>query len=650
MRPRHGSSGVLAVVLLLGSTLWAGDRLQPALPPSGRAAVERLLQQLPATVGAGQRRVVEELLDFEAPLTPAAIAAAEKLPRSKPGELFALGGPCDPAGLPLDVAYSPDGIGPQGQPLPGQGFTAEERDRFSRFLCRMLPVLRERYGDPFQRWAVTLVKDLRYAGSWIFFPSLLEIHSDGTWNPRLLTHEFLHAFRGQRLLTSDAEWRYVPTLSGFEEGFAEGVAYLAMNDYVRRFCPQGDCTEADVPSQTYWYSYLESSYDFSNDASLTCTDFWSDGGGTLKYYERYLMAASAVMRLETAVPGFGRRFNEEYYARIRKNAGYRPSREAVIGVVETLAPLVDGIPARAWIDRQHIFDSRTLAGKHDWTTNYTPFSALGDPRVAALYFVETFPGGSEWAQYIPDCPRSDGSGFGDYLYHRLSNTPGRVRLTGGGEGIGSPSEVSMQVDPINGRFRTQGCNEIYGGFGAAEIYRVAERAECRPLWSRPVCMVLQSGFGLYGLQTSWRNPQYGLAPGPPAYAMPYDATQRRVATDYPLLAGRMPPDYGRSRHRLAGGVAGSRSGSVTITHSARPGMVRAAYTSGAFFVEPPTCAPPSDDGSCWVHAYASWTTDMVLEPGTLTFTVESDDTGVTFTEQRTVGLSYEGRHEFLLGR
>jgi hypothetical protein len=98
-------------------------------------------------------------------------------------------------------------------------------------------------GDPFQRWPVTLVLDLRYASSWIFFPSLLEIHSGGGWNPRLLTHEFLHAFRGQRGLTMDASWSYVPTLSGFEEGFAEGVAYLAMNEYVRLFCSKGDCAD-----------------------------------------------------------------------------------------------------------------------------------------------------------------------------------------------------------------------------------------------------------------------------------------------------------------------------------------------------------------------------------------------------------------------
>ena len=274
----------------------------------------------------------------------------------------------------------------------------------------MLPILQDLYGRPFRRWSVTLVKNLRYRGSWIFIPSVLEIHSDGAWNPRLLAHEFIHAFRGQRLLTSDASWNYSPTLSGFEEGFAEGMAYVAMNTYVARYCAQGDCSQADVPSYSFWYSYLESVYDFANDSSLTCEDFWSDDGGTLKYYERYLMAAAAIMRLETASPRFSRRFNEEYYARIRADASYRPSRDAVIAIIETVAPVLEGMPARDWVERQRIFDGRTLYGKRDWTANYTPYSRLHDDRMKLLYFLETFPSGSELAQPIPACPGGGSTG------------------------------------------------------------------------------------------------------------------------------------------------------------------------------------------------------------------------------------------------
>lgn len=637
------SAAVVAALTLLGS---APSGAGGPEPPSGRAAVEGLLRHLPPDLGAGHRRLVEELLDFEAPLTPAAVSAAAEARSTAREDFVPLAEPCDPASLPLDVTFARYAISLRGRRLPGQGFSKDERDRYSRFLCRMLPILGERYGAPFQRWPITLVKDLRYSGSWIFIPSLLEIHSDGTWNPRLLTHEFIHAFRGRRGLTSDADWNYTPRLSGFEEGFAEGVAYLAMNDYVRRFCTSGDCSQADAPSGTFWFSYLEATYDSSNDASLTCEDFWSDYGGTLKSYERYLMAASAITRLETSVPGFSRRFNEEYYARIRASADYRPSRDAVIAIVEALSPTIDGLPARGWIDRQHIFDSRTLTGKRDWTMNLAPYSALDEERVDMLRFLETFPGGSEWAEYLPDCPRADGSGIGGWLYYRLHGTKGGVRMVG--QGAGSPSrpyEVVMQTTTDS---RVSGCNDVIGQLAFAELHTGAGR-DCRAWFGvRPTC--LEAGpFGWYDLTARWRNPQFGRPAGPPWYAMPYDAAQSVITTRHPLLAGTLPPGFDRWRHRLAGAVNGRTSGTVTITHSARPGTVVVPLANGAFIAEPPTCPPPDDDGVCWVHWYAPWLGYNVLEPGTLTFTVQSAD-GTILVEQRTVGLSYEGRHEFLLGR
>jgi len=155
-----------------------------------------------------------------------------------------LSGPCDVAALPLDVRLSPE-------------WSADERRRISAFLCGMLPVLRDLYDDPFEGLPVTLVKDPEAAGRWTFSPAALEVRSDGTWDPQLLTHELVHAFRGRRVLTRASDGRVIPELFGFEEGFAEGVADLAMNEYVRRLCPDGECPGALVPSRTLWTSGLE---------------------------------------------------------------------------------------------------------------------------------------------------------------------------------------------------------------------------------------------------------------------------------------------------------------------------------------------------------------------------------------------------------
>ena len=318
----RAAAALLAVSVANGV---AAGEMAPPPTEALRAEVQKMLDHLGPETSPRQRRAVEESLILEAPLTPEAIGRAEEAHRAVRRRSLSVPERFGPE-QPLDVRFADYTLGEDGEVIPGStGWTTAERRRFSRFLRRMLPIVRDLYGDPFERWTITVVKDLYYTGSWIFIPSLLEIHTDGSWNPRLLAHEFIHAFRGRRTLTNDANWNYTPTLSGFEEGFAEGVAYMAMNAYVAQYCAGGDCSGADVPSYYRWDSYLEGVYDFSNDASLTSESFWSDSGGTLKFYERYLMAAAAVMRLETAVSSFSRRFNEEYYARIRDDDSYRPS-------------------------------------------------------------------------------------------------------------------------------------------------------------------------------------------------------------------------------------------------------------------------------------------------------------------------------------
>ena len=44
------------------------------------------------------------------------------------------------------------------------------------FLDKMMPVLHDLYGPPSTPYTVTLIRDLRYTNSAIFFPSTDEIH------------------------------------------------------------------------------------------------------------------------------------------------------------------------------------------------------------------------------------------------------------------------------------------------------------------------------------------------------------------------------------------------------------------------------------------------------------------------------------------
>jgi hypothetical protein len=496
------------------------------------------------------------------------------------GETLPLSGPCDVEALPLDVRLSPD-------------WTGEERHRTSAFLCAMLPVLQEVYGDPYERWSVVLVKDPEARGAWTFSPQAMQVRSDGAWDPQLLTHEIVHAFRGKRVLTRAGDGRVLPELFGFEEGFAEGVADLAMNEYVRRQCLGGDCSAAQVPSRRLWASPLEWSYDFANDASLRTGALWSDGGGTGKARERYQMAAAVVLRLEVAIAGFSRRFNQAYYARLRDGA--EPSRETVLGILEDLSPGMDGLSMRQWVARQEVLDGTPPLGKRDWIVDATPLAGVGETGRRLLHFVETFPDGRDAgvaeAAGLLSLSRESGSGA-ERLFPVLMQTP------------------------------------LSGGFPLEELVLARSPRDCRQgRVPEPLCIDQPESFGLYRLETSW------LAPD----AQP---------TSHLLLAGKAPADFDASRHLLLGGVVGSESGHLVITHSSRPGEVRAAVRNGAFYAEVPTC--PRKGEECWVEPYAEWSDRLVSVPGSLTFRFTGDD-GRSFEERRTIVYGDQGRHRFLLG-
>jgi hypothetical protein len=138
-----------------------------------------------------------------------------------------------------------------------------------------------------------------------------------------------------------------------------------------------------------------------------------------------------------------------------------------------------------------------------------------------------------------------------------------------------------------------------GGFPVEELVLARSPRDCRGVRvPEPVCIGQPEIFGLYRLQTSWLDP--AAAP-----------------TSHLILAGKAPADYDASRHLLVGGIVGNEFGHLLITHSSRPGEVRATVRNGAFYAEPPICRRKGDD--CWVEPYVDWSDRLVSVPGTLTF-------------------------------
>jgi hypothetical protein len=337
------------------------------------------------------------------------------------------------------------------------------------------------------------------------------------------------------------------------------------------------------------------------------------------------MAAAALMRLETAIPSFTRRFNQAYYEHVRADPSYRPTREGVIALVESVAPAIDGLAAREWVRRQHIFDCRSQPGKKTWQHDYSPTYAVDDENLLVLQFVETFPGGSEWAEYVPGCPLVPG-GQGPYLYYRLQDTPGEIGLVQLWDGgVVNVAPVRMAVPPDAESYRVRGCNDVVGAFGAAEVHLLPPGASCSThYWPDPVCLQRPAQWGLYALRMQWDNPQSGESPGPPSYAMPYDAAQTTLGARFHVLAGLPPVDFDRYRHVLTGGIAGARSGRLRISHLAREGELIVPVVNGAFYAEPPNCPPGTDDGRCWVRDYAPWSWRRVTAESSLQFEPADD--------------------------
>jgi hypothetical protein len=294
---------------------------------------------------------------------------------------------------------------------PAAGWSQAQADALAGFLDKMVPLLTEIYGPPSTSYRVTLIRDLRYTASAIFIPSVEEIHMGDTVTYQLLTHEMVHAFRRDRLLSSGTLWEYDNTLSGFEEGFAQAVSYEAMTAFARRH-PSFGLTQKIYQSTHEW------DYDFQNVPELGTTDFWSDSSGMNLFWARYEMAAAAIAKISLEHPGFPAAFNAEFYRRITENPLLKVSRALVVDIVATVAPSIEGVAAAAWIDRQYVLDCVNHVGRKIWIrTQHYPYRDYFI--FQATHFYETFWNGSDWA--VPD-------GQGGYLYYSLNGSTGAGTL------------------------------------------------------------------------------------------------------------------------------------------------------------------------------------------------------------------------------
>jgi hypothetical protein len=490
-------------------------------------------------------------------------------------------------GNEISFAIAPTGYAGDGTPTTT--WPPEKLAALKGFLDRMLPVLRELYGPPATAYTVLLVRDLRYTSSAVYVSSADEIHAGDNVTYQLLTHELTHAWRRDRILSSGPQWQFDPTLSGFEEGFAQAVSYEAMTEFARRY-PSFGLTQLVYQSSNEW------DYDFQNVPELRTRDFWSDSGGMLLYWTRYEMAAAAIAKIEREHPGFHRAFNAEYYHRLNLDPRLTVSRDLVKDIVRTVAPTIEGRPASAWIDQQNIFDCADHPGRKIWlSTQHYP--APADYFIFNRVFLyETFPNGSDWASP---------NGAGGYDYYRLNGSTGAATLLSSGGSV--VWQTALRITPTENP-------PVFNGFGNENV-NLTTQATNLP-WpggdsSRFATSLLP--FDLYRLSIQ-------LTSG---------AT---VTSDsYRVIGAPL-----RSAAGVFGGIVGGNGGTISLNHRSHPAGPPVPVVNGVFKATPSWASQPHPE-----------TGSVDTDPGVVDVTYV-DATGNTYTDVRVIGYgSAYGNQTFL---
>jgi len=489
---------------------------------------------------------------------------------------------------PIVLEYEPLGEDSNAVSVDFAGeWSQDELDDLQWFLNRMVPIIKEIYGPPSHSYTVTLVKDSIYSSSAIFFPSSNEIHMDGL-HPQLLTHEIIHAFRDNVILSSDDNWNYDPTLSGFEESFAQGMSYVCMNRYV-------DLYPADliVPGNTIYGSSYDWDYDYHNTDILTTTDFWSDYGGTGVYWLRYEMGAAAIIKILKNYPNFAYDFNREYYARLNADNALTTSRELMRQIISGVAPLIEGRETNEWIDRQHIFDCFIRTGRKIWvrTQHYPSREYLV---FQTVYYYETFSNGSEWAYWD--------TVSGSWGYHNLNGSTGYGVLRNWNGDI--LWEKDLLIEPTENP-------PDYFGFGNEVIHlSTANDTSPWPGGDSTDFILNLNDFGLYRLALSFGS----------------DTTQ----------VIRIMGDSLRNTTGVFGAVLNTTSGMIYLNHENLPDEPPIPVVNGVFKGE-----------RDWASIPNSSTGYEDSQPGRVLATY-IDDNGNVFKDQRNIDLgSWSGNQLFL---
>jgi hypothetical protein len=235
---------------------------------------------------------------------------------------------------------------------PDDPWTATELTHLQSYVAGLLPLLEEVCGPPSGSDLIDVIKDR----------SLADQGFDGTYtpaehairlvraDPATLCHELAHAFHGDDVVYWDA----------FEEGMAVATSTEVL-ERLSGYPPPLDTNGA--------------AYELLNQPSISPHQgfFWS---GLPAVGVRYGLAGYVWRKAAIEHPGFLREFNRRYYEQLAASDTLRRSIGGLITIAAEVAPEMEGMPFRAWADRQYVLGTTKQLGVQIYQFGFAPAVAL----------------------------------------------------------------------------------------------------------------------------------------------------------------------------------------------------------------------------------------------------------------------------------
>ncbi|WP_418650708.1 T9SS type B sorting domain-containing protein [Tenacibaculum aestuariivivum] len=325
----------------------------------------------------------------------------------------------------IETNYGVNGAGP---------FAQWQADNMRPLYDIAIPIIEEIFGAPPRSHTLNIVNDALAVGTNTFYNGPNRIASSYGDNgqgdmdqPRLMIHELIHGWRDNITLSMNDEWHYEPTLSGFEEGMAESIALIVMDEIIERypnFFNEDDLNRHWGHSRGMPFDW---DYDFQNHEQLSTTDFFSSDIGTGAHWERYGTSSGAFYKMYIEDPDFFKNFNTEYYNRLNADHDLVPSRALIVDIIQSVLPEVERENTTDWINDQYVFDCVVTPGKK---VHMLSFHGADDIRNMGhdnrLHVIETqnLPNANEWGWDVFD---ANGNMI-ERWFHQLNNLSGTVEI------------------------------------------------------------------------------------------------------------------------------------------------------------------------------------------------------------------------------